>query len=486
MPAFHDFISFVFFSQQVTTLALITTNPDTRTVCSTSVVAAVAAATTHPDGNLLSDRVKAALSEAKTAVAGVPTVTDTLHALRERVMALPIGGYGILSVFRNNPTVLLRALTAACVDDMYDDDLLRTSLRTALSSFPDLDEVFFLVILAASNAGTLVKALADVDFGSITDLVSFYGYYVTRKSVSARDVLKDFVSLSHEQHVSRTLTLQGMRAVAWNLNALDQDSDEPPQGSLASRILYNIQRANRMVGMDEKTPVVSSLRRLGEAAAAAFSSELQTAQADTGRIQVNDMGSFVTGLRQRQGFAWGYIIISVLVALLVGVTNAGDRDNGYDQLKDSLDVATILLVSVFGVFKMRSDDPNALTNLAAGRRPVANLLEATQLLRGGVDNIQRLLATDRGGNARWAGANGCCYARAVDGPGLETGAASVPALKHAGFFFLESLYKRPFSWDTALPVRNAEVDRGHFSRRDSALDDRGVSFSAVPRYATLS
>lgn len=486
MPAFHDFIAFVFFSQQVTTLALTTTTPDNRSLCSTSVVAAVAAATSRPDGHLLSDRVKSALSESKVAVAAVPTVTEALQALRERVLQVPISGYGILSIFRNNPTVLLRALTAACVDDMYDDDLLRTSFRTALSSFPDLDDVFFIVILAASNSGALVKGLADVNFRSITDLVSFYGYYVTRKSVSARDILNDFISLSQEQHVSRTLMLQGMRAVAWNLNALDQDSDEPPQGSLASRILYNIQRANRMVGMDEKTPVISSLRRLGEAAAAAFASELQTAHDDAGRIQVNPTGSFVTGLRQRQGFTWGYIIVSALAALLVGVTNAGDRDNGYDQLKDSLDVATVLLVSVFGVFKLRSDDPNALTNLAAGRRPVANLLEATQLLRGGVDNIQRLLATDRGGNARWAGANGCCYARAVDGAGLETGAASVPALKQAGFFFLESVYKRPFSWDTGLPVRNAEVDRGHFSRRDSALDDRGVTFSAVPRYASLS
>lgn len=133
---------------------------------------------------------------------------------------------------------------------------------------------------------------------------------------------------------------------------------------------------------------------------------------------------------------------------------------------------TIFLVSVFGLIKLTSEDPNALKNLASGHSLVDDLLDASSLLRSRPESMQKLLSIESEA-VDWAAENGCCYGRAVHGDGLDAGPAWISTLKQCGFFFVEDICKRPYFWKTSVVVDNAQLDVAHIDPPISKIDAIG-------------
>lgn len=200
------------------------------------------------------------------------------------------------------------------------------------------------------------------------------------------------------------------------------------------------------------------------------------------------------GLRWHQAGAWLYIVFVAVLAAFCGAQNWGNRDQAFERTKDAFDILTIFLVSVFGLIKLTSEDPNALKNLATGTHQVDDLGDAAKLLAkrfrrpSWEESMQKLLCT-QSEEVDWVAADGCCYVRAVHGDdGISAGPASVMTLKQCGFFFLECICKRPEFWGTSVTVEKAQRDVAHIDPTitcDSGEDVRS-KFSVSPLFTKLS
>lgn len=304
-------------------------------------------------------------------------------------------------------------------------------------------------------------------------------------------------------------TRQGIESVMWNLRALDDENEMAgsadsvadssiqstlgllyPTGSqraldedarkLARGVLYSMERA----GVANLSYFAGAIRD----AQRAFKHERAAAEKDVERFAVRRGIVYVEGLVWQQAAAWFYILAVFVVAASCGAQNWGDRDKSFERTKDVFDVLTIFLVSVFGLIKLTSEDPNALKNLATGKHQVDDLSDAAGLLSTGQESMQKLLCT-RSKEVEWVSAVGCCYGRAVHGDGgISAGLAKVVTLKQCGFFFLECICKRPEFWGTSVTVEKAQRDVAHIDPLITCDSDEdvGQKFSVYPVYTKLS
>lgn len=63
---------------------------------------------------------------------------------------------------------------------------------------------------------------------------------------------------------------------------------------------------------------------------------------------------------------WLYIILAVTISVLASTLNWADRENILERVSDGVWVVTSLLISVFGLVKLTSEDPNAIRHALTG------------------------------------------------------------------------------------------------------------------------
>lgn len=158
-----------------------------------------------------------------------------------------------------------------------------------------------------------------------------------------------------------------------------------------------------------------------------------------------------------------------------------DRDQLFDRAKDAFEISSIFLISVFGLFKLTSEDPNALKNLACGRYLVEELADACRFLRSSSESVQKVLSIEAE-PAHWA--KDSSYGRAVYGEGLDLGPARVATFKQCGFFFLEGICKQPYFWDDSTVIEKVSFEVAQVSK-DSELVG-GMQFVKVPPLLMLA
>jgi len=84
------------------------------------------------------------------------------------------------------------------------------------------------------------------------------------------------------------------------------------------------------------------------------------------KIKYHLEGAVVKLPKLPQFAALGYIASVVALSLYVGISDVGNRGNILEQILDSVQVATVLLVGIFGIIKLTSEDNNVLRHLLLG------------------------------------------------------------------------------------------------------------------------
>ncbi|CAN8070067.1 unnamed protein product, partial [Agarophyton chilense] len=412
----------------------------------------------------------------------VRIAADELRAASRAAVA---DGYGVMLVLCGTDDTLLRVVLVACVDDVFKEPIWCHALRCALSAPSSAsDEALITLALAlvvhAVDAGSLVRALGALRYhgdDATHDLLSMYGAYVNGAFVSAHDV---FHAAVRTRGTLDVLRCDALHALMWNLTALDLNTSQPSV-SWNHRLAHNLLKA----GVPGETVYRMPLAGVLDSLPAAFDADLAAARRLASRIRLRHGVVYVIRLTLRQIVSWLYIVFSISISCACAVQNWPRRDNAFERAKDAVDVATVLLVSVFGLVKLTSEDPNALKSLARGRAPLRDLAHATRFLRGHekVQSIQRLLGVERPG-LEWVGARGCCYGRSVQHDGLDAMPAGVRTLKTGGFLFLEGICKRPYFWDSCVKIHDVTLDVASFDKASHMHCE--LDFSNAPRYESLA
>lgn len=433
MPALNDFAQFVYFAQNVAKKANNTLNSSVGETCSAKVTEILQGAKSMTTGQtpgqyvaISADNVLASVMQGSNE-----ELEKALQSLSATLAENPMSLYEVMDVYATG--ALKEAVVAACIDDTFEKPKWRDAFRYAVTEEKEHTDFFHAMLIGnAFNKGKLLKSLASLNFDEDADLMSMYGKYVRSDSVSAQKILFEVASVRSPCSELRGIAIESMM---WSLTALDKN-DGASNDPWRERVLYQMEYAS--VPLLTRNSITGLVRK----AETNFQRELQTAKADSQKLSRKKDATYVTGLLLRQAMACVYTIAMVLFSILCGVLDWNKRNRFFDQAKDTLEMATFFLVSIFGLFKLTSEDPNALKNLVNGKSLVVDLDDASRLLESSTESMQKLLSIEKE-MLDWVAAEGCSYGRNVLGAGLDACPASVKTLKQSGFFFLEGYSKRP-------------------------------------------
>lgn len=77
-----------------------------------------------------------------------------------------------------------------------------------------------------------------------------------------------------------------------------------------------------------------------------------------------------------------WVLFSIVFSISVGVANFARRDNAFERVTDVTTTAAFLLVSVFGLVKLTSEDDNVIRNTLLGFRILRNVGQVQRYLKG--------------------------------------------------------------------------------------------------------
>lgn len=100
-----------------------------------------------------------------------------------------------------------------------------------------------------------------------------------------------------------------------------------------------------------------------------------------GSIRYHAEGGEVRIRPLRRVAAWAWVIFALSLAAYVVVNNTAQRENMYERLGDGVQVITVLLVSIFGLVKLTSEDDNAIRNVILGRKILRNPSDVSKYLK---------------------------------------------------------------------------------------------------------
>eukprot|EP00177_Eucheuma_denticulatum_P002086 GFKZ01003730.1.p1 GENE.GFKZ01003730.1~~GFKZ01003730.1.p1 ORF type:complete len:486 (+),score=46.89 GFKZ01003730.1:217-1674(+) len=126
-------------------------------------------------------------------------------------------------------------------------------------------------------------------------------------------------------------------------------------------------------------------------------------------------------LRLKWTYVWlsrVYVVVVLIFSVVVAVLNFGSRDNLFERIFDAVQVSTLLLVSIFGLVKLTSEDPNVIRNSFLGYRVVRSSGDVMRVwdLRTEDELKQALAYTSE--PQPWVEKEGTCYVVSGRGRGI--------------------------------------------------------------------
>lgn len=122
-----------------------------------------------------------------------------------------------------------------------------------------------------------------------------------------------------------------------------------------------------------------------------------------------DGASCATSWIKRQA-ALLYVVGALTVSVLVAALNFSNRDNAFERVADFAQTATLLLVSVFGLVKLKSEDDNAIRNTLLGNKVMRSGSDIMKHLDMSEEEELKCLIARSTEPMPWLDPVGACYA----------------------------------------------------------------------------
>ena len=137
------------------------------------------------------------------------------------------------------------------------------------------------------------------------------------------------------------------------------------------------------------------------------------------KIRYHPDGGLVSSSATSLLAAWLYISFTLFLSVLASVQNWGGRDNALERVSDGIWIATSLLISVFGLLKLTSENPNAIRHAITGKKVLQSSEDvydylSLPLLHPDVsqDQILKGVLSMYPGVLSWLGTNETCFTQA--------------------------------------------------------------------------
>lgn len=139
----------------------------------------------------------------------------------------------------------------------------------------------------------------------------------------------------------------------------------------------------------------------------------QTAAREVDSYNYSADGVLVKPMWYRRAAAAAYVCASVIAVIAIFATNATGKDNTLERMLDSFSILTLLLVSIFGLVKLTSEDPSIIRNTLLDRRLIKTakaIVKHYDKRSSGKRSIyQAILASTK--EIRWLHESRACYCR---------------------------------------------------------------------------
>lgn len=127
-------------------------------------------------------------------------------------------------------------------------------------------------------------------------------------------------------------------------------------------------------------------------------------------IQWHPEGGVINVPKPKQAVALLYVVSAVVFSIAVGVFNVGNRDGVFERVSDAVQTATVLLVSVFGLLKLTSEDENAIRNVLFGRKVLRTVRDIKNAVGASRENDLKILVARSEKEMAWLDQDGSSYA----------------------------------------------------------------------------
>lgn len=119
-------------------------------------------------------------------------------------------------------------------------------------------------------------------------------------------------------------------------------------------------------------------------------------------------------------FAWVYVLFVLTASVSVGVLNVAGRENWYERLMDVVQTATLLLVSVFGLLKLTSEDQSVIRHTCLGYKVLRSPEDVMKAWGLETEEDLKIAIALKEDGYEWLDRDGTCYAvGATAGKGIR-------------------------------------------------------------------
>eukprot|EP00173_Palmaria_palmata_P004799 Plantae.Rhodophyta-Palmaria_palmata.ctg7306.p1 GENE.Plantae.Rhodophyta-Palmaria_palmata.ctg7306~~Plantae.Rhodophyta-Palmaria_palmata.ctg7306.p1 ORF type:complete len:492 (-),score=65.56 Plantae.Rhodophyta-Palmaria_palmata.ctg7306:80-1555(-) len=127
-------------------------------------------------------------------------------------------------------------------------------------------------------------------------------------------------------------------------------------------------------------------------------------------IEWHPQGAITKTSKWQQYLALLYVISSFMLSLVVGVANFGNRDGIFERISDVAQTATVLLVSIFGLVKLTSEDDNAIRNVLFGHKVLRTARDVQRVVGAKTERELRIMIAQSRKEMKWLDPDRTSYA----------------------------------------------------------------------------
>lgn len=466
MPSFHDFTRFISFSKSVVCAVHETIDQDDLSEIKTLI---------ENMKNAAGNENEESYSLRKRIVKNVERhMEGDSRESKKRNKAIDNLDKAVLNLEKAghmNSFYYFEILSIAAIDAVLDTRTWQTAFRHCVVSEKSCLEgkarrKLSLIFLVNASFEKYFKHL-QTDIME-ENYLAMYGYYTCSEKITVDGILRGALSIKEASTEQKIQFEKFAVSALWcNIKACKSYQNEPVSFETVKMYLNECTKSGYLIRDDDISFAMKEL----EEEYGHIKSSLENLKSVGGQFYVSNM-------KVRMYISWVYILIVISSAFTCSYLNLNRRSEIFDRLKDFVEIIGFFFLTVFGLIKLTTEDPNALKNLLIGRKFVKTLKEVSKYIGPSHESLQKYVSVSRERHF-WLSRHGCCYGRnVIDNSGVIGGEAHVSTLKSCGFFLLEGI--------CIVPFRQRRVVENSYSKVAQLVYGNSPKLKNRPMYTSIA